>query len=168
MQLINLDNSYKESIWSIYKACRRKLDSLGIHQWTDLYPNTKLIEENINKDEIYGLVESNILVGVVSLENKQPEKYAYINWLYKSENVCVITRLAVDPKYQNKGYAKALLRLSEIKAFELGYDVIRLDSNSDNERNKRFYLNAEYILCDEMLPKDHKESYNYCFEKKLK
>ncbi len=56
---------------------------------------------------------------------------------------------------------------AEKETKSLGYDVIRLDSNSLNHRNKHFYENAGYRLCKKQIAKYHKDSNNYCFEKKL-
>ncbi len=167
MMISKATKEHIDTIFNIYQECRIHMDSQGIHQWTESYPHKQLIVDNINKGEIYILCENENIIGVISLEANQPGSYNTIDWNFDSTKICIIKRLAIAPSAQGKGYAKELMLFAEKETKSSGYEVIRLDSNSTNLRNKHFYENAGYRLCKKQIAKEHKDSKNYCFEKKI-
>lgn len=65
------------------------------------------------------------------------------------KSVLTMGPLCIHPDYQRKGYGKALLEYTFIKAAELGYDTIINFGNPDN------YVARGYKSC---------KKYNICFE----
>jgi ribosomal protein S18 acetylase RimI-like enzyme len=153
-----------DSILLITKACAKFMIEKDVFQWNEFYPNKSAFINDLDRDELYVLEEENKVIGCVVISTLMDNEYKPIEWLTKNENNIYIHRLAVNPKFQGKGYAQQLMNYSEHYAEEHHYNSIRLDTFSQNKRNQKFYetrgykrLGTIYFL---------KQSYHpfYCYE----
>lgn len=155
-----------DQILDLTKACGRHLNSLGIDQWDENYPDRKSLEADILKNQLFcHHNDAGIVNGIVVLNEDQDEEYKLIDWLTDElSRSLVVHRLAVHPSVQGQGIAKKLMDFAENYAVEHSYDSIRLDTFSKNERNQRFYLNRGYKNLGPVYLKYKKEHPYYCFE----
>ena len=78
-----------------------------------------------------------------------------------------VHRLAVDPKYQGKGYGIKLMDFIEENALKKGYKSIRLDTFSKNKRNINFYKKRGYLKIEDIYFPNQSIYPFYCLEKIL-
>lgn len=116
----------------------------NILQWTDSYPSLDVITSDIDNKELYELHDEDEILGVICLSLYQEPEYRTIDWLDKAENALIVHRLAISPLFQNKGLAKKLMTFAEERALEKGFDSIRLDAFSGNEKALRLYERLGY------------------------
>ncbi|MEJ6764469.1 MAG: GNAT family N-acetyltransferase, partial [Flavobacteriaceae bacterium] len=95
-----------DRIIEITKACAVFMISNKIFQWNEHYPNIETFEEDVLNQNLYVLEIKNELIGCLVISNKMDEFYSKVNWLTPNKNNLYLHRLAVDPDYQKKGYAK--------------------------------------------------------------
>ena len=133
-----------DRIFNIFKDCRKSMKIEDIFQWTESYPNFDVIANNIINKELYELHNEDEILGVICLNVYQEPQYETIDWLDKSGNALIIHRLAVSPLFQNKGFAKKLMAYAEEYALKTGFNSIRLDAFSGNEKALRLYEGLDY------------------------
>jgi len=117
----------------------------NIFQWTDNYPSFDIIATDISNKELYELYDEEEILGVICINTTQEPEYKTIDWLNKAGNPLIIHRLAINPLFQNKGLAKKLITFAEEYATEKGFDSIRLDAYSGNEKAISLYERLDYI-----------------------
>lgn len=153
-----------QKIMTITKACAQKMMEQGIYQWNEHYPNSLAFQEDVKRDEWYVLLEDETIIGCVTISTLKDEEYNDIDWLTKDGLNYYIHRLAVDPDYQGKGYARSLMNFSEGFAKEQGASSIRLDTFSQNTRNQRFYEARGYQKLGNIYFPKQSEYPFYCYE----
>lgn len=133
-----------KTIFALLSRCKENLIEQGIFQWDTEYPNIKYVENDITKGSLAKLNNSDQLIGVISFDDFQEPQYKTINWQINCESIAVIHRLAVDPLFQGKGFAKSLMSFAEKSISESNFQAIRLDAYSGNERVLGFYEKLGY------------------------
>ncbi len=144
---MNLEPATQQDINAVFlllSRCKDNLVEQGIFQWDDEYPNLGYVEHDISKGSLIKLTNNGQLVGIVSFDDIQEPEYIAVEWLNISEPIAVIHRLAVDPLFQGKGYAKVLMQFAEKSLFEAGFQSIRLDAYRGNEMLLGFYTKLGY------------------------
>jgi len=131
-------------IIDIFRECKKNMENENIFQWTDNYPNTNHILQNINDGSLFSLTQGDKCVGVITIDNFESPEYKSINWQDKNGKILVIHRLAVHPLSQKQGFAKEIMDFAENFAFNNGFTSIRLDAFRGNPRALKFYENRGY------------------------
>ncbi|HDZ05401.1 hypothetical protein LCGC14_0070480 [marine sediment metagenome] len=151
-------------ILSMTDACRIAMEANGIYQWTTAYPSKQAFEKDIERNELYVLLQDNEIVGCVVISLFMDEEYRSVNWLTENTNNYYIHRLGVHPKYQGKGFAQQLMAFAENFARENNALSVRLDTFSQNKRNQKFYEQRGYAkLGDIFFPKQSQHPF-HCYE----
>jgi ribosomal protein S18 acetylase RimI-like enzyme len=152
------------AVMDLVRDCISYMESQGIHQWDELYPNCKVFEKDLGKRLLYlAKEEEGQCLGMVTLHDYQPAEYALVKWQFVTDRFMVIHRLAVHPHFEGQGLAKRLMEFAEEKARDGGYEAIRLDAFTENPRalglyNRLGYRNAGTVTFRNRL--------FLCFEKK--
>tara|TARA_B110000914_G_scaffold96675_1_gene84890 strand:- start:90 stop:590 length:501 start_codon:yes stop_codon:yes gene_type:complete len=154
-----------DRIIEITKACAAFMISNKIFQWNEHYPNIETFENDVLKGNLYVLEIKNKLIGCLVISNKMDEFYSKVNWLTPNKNNLYLHRLAVDPDYQKKGYAKQLMSFSFEFAKANNIKSIRLDTFSGNPFNNVFYSNLGFEKLGEIYFRKQSDKPFYCFEK---
>jgi ribosomal protein S18 acetylase RimI-like enzyme len=155
-----------EEILAVYQRCKMKLESEGIRQWYEGYPNITVLRGDVDVGELFKYVFDGKIVAVLVLTGKQEKEYETVKWQRPEAKSLVVKRLAVEPDFQNKGIATELMKFSEDYAVRNGYTSIRLDAYSGNKAALDFYINRDYHEVGEVVfPK--RELPFKCFEKEL-
>lgn len=157
-----------DQILSITKACAVKMISENIFQWNEHYPNKKAFENDINRNELYVLLDSKKVIGCIVISSEKDEEYEKINWLTKDGTNYYIHRLAVHPNFQHKGKAKELMDFAEDYVKKNNALSVRLDTFSQNKRNQRFYENRGYQRLGNIHFPKQSEFPFYCYELDLR
>jgi ribosomal protein S18 acetylase RimI-like enzyme len=154
------------AITALYRACGKKMVEQDFDNWGDFYPPVALIQEDIESEVLFCLLEEDRLLGVIVLDEKQPEQYKSVQWQYPVATSLVVHRLAVAVEAQKKGYAKKLMKFAEEYALKNAYSTIRLDAYSINEGLLKFYRALGYQSTKETISLGAKWKHSFiCFEK---
>lgn len=124
-----------EDILHIIGGARTKLIERGIPQWQNGDgPSTEIVRKDIERGECY-VLEQDRVVGTAVLTAVLEEAYDRMTdgqWAEHADQYLSIHRVAIDPVWQGKGYAKYLIQSLLKKAEEKGYSDIRIDTHPKN------------------------------------
>ena len=151
-------------IMNIIKNSILQMESEGIYQWDDIYPNEETIIDDINSKTLYIYTDENIIKGFMVINRNQDEQYEALKWEYSSDKYLVIHRLCIDSHYQKKGIAKTLLEYADKYGKQNKYKSIRLDAFMQNMRACNMYEKASYRKVGIVT---FRKGDFYCFEKGL-
>lgn len=120
----------------------------------DIFDPRKFFYDDIVAKRLYILEENDYILGSFTMfEDTFGAKY--IDWLSKEVLPVYISRLAVNPKFREKGVGSLLLEYATSLAKEKGYGAIRLLVVDYNEPAIEFYskngfVKAEGVYYDEV------------------
>ncbi|WP_456422587.1 GNAT family N-acetyltransferase [Lutibacter sp.] len=156
-----------EPLYSITKSCAKQMIENGIFQWSEDYPSKKILQKDIDLQQIWKLEEQGTIIGIIVLTEIEDHEYKDVKWLTKNTNNLYIHRLAIKPEFQRKGYAQKLMNFAENYALKNNYSSIRLDTFSKNKRNQKFYKKRNYKKLETIYFYNQSKFPFYCFEKVL-
>jgi len=156
-----------DGIMKMIHNCANDLISKNIFQWNEKYPNRDIFLTDIEKKNLFIYKNNSGVIGCVALSYDKDIEYNDIKWLTKDDKNLYVHRLAVDPKYQNKGIGKLLMDFAENYARDNKLKSVRLDTFSKNERNNRFYKSRKYTQLDDVYFPNQSEFPFHCYEKIL-
>jgi len=154
-------------ILNIIKNCTNHMINNKIFQWNENYPSKGIFNTDIKKKNLYIIEHSKTIIGCVMKSMIQSEAYKNVNWKTENKKNLYVHRLAVDPKYQGKGFGIKLMNFVEENALKNNYLSIRLDTFSKNKRNVKFYKKRGYIKIEDIYFLNQSVYPFYCFEKIL-
>ena len=135
-----------DEIFLLYTNAIKTMDSQGIPQWDEIYPDKLILEEDIKKNQMYiGLKDERIAVCFV-LNEECDEEYKNGKWICSDSKYLIIHRLCVNPDFQNQGIAAKTMEYIENLAKDFGYNSIRLDCFTLNPYSKKLYDKAGYTV----------------------
>lgn len=153
-----------DEILRVTKACANHMIANGIFQWNELYPSKAAFENDVDLDQLWVIKDGKKVIGSIVITEVEDEEYHDIEWLTLNGNTVYIHRLAIHPLYQGQGLAQKLMTFAEQYATEKGYESVRLDTYSKNERNNVFYKKRGYQqLGDIYFPKQSEHPF-HCYE----
>ena len=152
-------------IIEITKACAVFMISNNIFQWNEHYPNIETFENDALNENLYVLEINKKLIGCLVISHEMDEFYMKVKWQTPNHNNIYLHRLAVDPSYQKKGYAKQLMNFSFEYAKVNSIKSIRLDTFSGNPFNNIFYSNLGFKKLGKIYFRKQSDKPFYCFEK---
>lgn len=153
-----------ELIYLLTKKCAANLIKKDIYQWNDYYPSLKVLQKDIELQQLWKLSFEGNLVGIIVITEIIDIEYDTVKWLTDNNANLYIHRLAVDPDYQGKGFAQKLMNFSENYAIENNYKSVRLDTFSQNKRNVQFYKKRGYHQLEDIYFLNQSEFPFHCFE----
>ncbi|MBT8234958.1 MAG: GNAT family N-acetyltransferase [Bacteroidia bacterium] len=146
------------------QACAREMIGRDIYQWNESYPSEEVLVRDIEKGQLYVLIETVEIIGIIALCTEIDEEYNSVEWLTQDSRNLYVHRLAVHPNYQGKGHARILMDFAEQYARDQKFVSIRLDTFSQNKRNQRFYEQRGYTrLGDVYFPTQSTYPF-HCYE----
>ena len=151
-------------ILSLTRACALHMSENGIEQWNEHYPSADVFREDIERGELYVLIQSTELIGTIVITSVMDKEYETVKWLTPNKNNIYIHRLAIDPDFQGRGYARQLMAFAEEVAREKQYISIRLDTFSQNPRNQKFYELRGYSKLEDVYFPMQSEFPFHCYE----
>ena len=143
--------SHAQEILQIFIDVTKWLRSMGILQWDFTYPDLNIIQKDIRTKSCLIVQIDKEIAAVVSLNQEQDAQYQNVKWKGGQEDIWVIHRLAVKPKFQNQGIATQFCQHLELLAKKEGGKALRLDAYSENPFSNKMYCKLGYHLMKDTL-----------------
>jgi ribosomal protein S18 acetylase RimI-like enzyme len=147
----------------IVRDCISLMESQGIHQWDDVYPDQTTLQSDIDTKTLWVARIAGNIAGMIALNEHQEKEYQQLSWQYNGR-ILVVHRLVVAPSYQRQKLAIRLMRFAEDYAAGKKYDAIRLDAFIQNPFAVGLYRRLEYSQSGTMK---FRKGQFYCFEKRI-
>jgi len=138
----------------------------GNLQWDESYPNETVFQRDIDLEQLWVAELGTAIAGVAAVTMDQEPDYAQVGWDI-DEPAIVVHRLAVDPAFRGLGAAGALMQKAEEIAIERGINVLRVDTNTQNEATQRLFPKLGYRLAGEIGLAFRPGLRFLCYEKRL-
>ena len=138
----------------------------GNRQWDDMYPNARVFENDVFREQLWIAEADGRLAGVIAITSEKEPEYAHVGWDFE-EPALVIHRLAVEPDFRGRGVALALMRKAEMLAYERGLHVLRTDTSADNLAAQGLFPRLGYTFSGEISIEFRPGVRVLCFEKRL-
>jgi ribosomal protein S18 acetylase RimI-like enzyme len=158
-----------EDVVAVMALVRRAVPLMrasGNLQWDDQYPNDEVFEKDVAQGQLWVAEIDGQIAGVAAITTGQEPEYAAVGWDI-NEAAIVVHRLAVDPAFRGKGIAAVLMLQAEVVAKERGIDVLRVDTNTQNEATQRLFPKLGYGLVGEISLGFRPGLRFRCYEKRL-
>lgn len=156
-------------IGEMFAECKEYLESRGILQWDEKYPNPEYFENAMQGEELFILKKGDSAIGVMVLDEWQATEWENANWSKTGGKPLILHSFCVDPSSQGGGYGSRMLQFAEDFAKDHGYSSLRLDTYSGNEGAVRFYEKRGYRQTGKVFMNGKPEGHELyvCFEKLL-
>jgi ribosomal protein S18 acetylase RimI-like enzyme len=148
----------------VVRAATRHMDSRGIHQWDEIYPDGLTLSEDIRKGHMWVMEVDGQIAGLISIDNEQPTEYRNVSWRYHGQAV-VIHRLTIHPGHQRQGLASRMMEFAEDIAEKHGCAAIRLDAYTQNPAATALYERLGYEKAGTVR---FRKGDFFCFEKPVR
>ena len=152
-------------IIEITKSCAAFMISQNIFQWNEHYPNIEIFENDVKNENLYVLELNQKIIGCIVISSFMDDFYSKVKWTTPNDKNMYLHRLAIDPDYQKKGYAKQLMNFSFDFAGKNNIVSIRLDTFSGNPYNNIFYAKLGFKKLGKIYFRKQSDKPFYCFEK---
>jgi len=120
------------------------MEQNGLFNWSNGYPSTHEIDNDIDQNALYVLKDSEYTIGAITLLDLVLPEYKEQLKISGNERCLTVKRLAVDPGFQRQGFAGELMEFAEIHAKANQFDFIRLDAYIQNVSALNFYRKRGY------------------------
>lgn len=142
------------------------MQATGNFQWDSQYPNETVFRRDIEQHQLWVAELDGRPAGLAALTTEQELEYAQVGW--NLNEVAVVThRLAVDPQFQGRGVATALLEQAEKLAVERGIFRLLIDTGAENRVTQRLFPKLGYQYAGEISLALRDGLRVYCYEKRL-
>lgn len=138
----------------------------GNLQWDDKYPNPQVFEQDIQDGQLWIAEIDGEIAGVSAITTEQYPEYAQVG-LDINEEAIVTHRLAVNPRFQGRGIAAALMQQAEDVAIARNIPLLRVDTNSQNQATQKLFPKVGYEYKGEITLQFRPGLKFVCFEKRL-
>lgn len=118
----------------IIKQAQEYFKNQNIDQWQDGYPNEDSLKGDISNGESYVLLFEGEIVATAAISFRGEVTYNKIydgEWLSNGK-YAVVHRVAVGDGYKGQGISHKIIKFSEEKCRENGYNSIKIDTHDDN------------------------------------
>ena len=134
--------------------------------WSEAYPSEEVLKNDIQTGSMFLLLsETDLLLGVVSVNETCDVHYRQVNWQTPAPT-WYMHRLFVNPLNRGEHLGAELISRVESEARNRAYRSIRFDSCTSNYPAHRLYERCGYLRCGE-IPLTGKPGTYYAFEKSL-
>lgn len=163
-QIILAQQSHLPRIHKIIMDAQAFLKRQGIDQWQNGYPDTTLLEKDIQVKQSYLWInaDSEILATLVIRMDEEPT-YQKIEgkWLTQNPNYGVIHRLAVNTDIRQKGCAQNVIKAAE-ELCKLHKKIsMRIDTHKQNKIMQHILKKGGYTYCGIIYVEDGSPRYAY-------
>ncbi len=138
----------------------------GNLQWDDVYPNAEVFCCDVQLEQLWVAELEGHIAGVAAITIDQEPAYAAVGWDI-NELAIVVHRLAVDPAFQGRGVAVALMQQAEVVARQRGTRILRVDTNTNNAATQRMFPKLGYQFAGEISLPFRPGLRFLCYEKRL-
>lgn len=133
------------------KDAQHFLAAQNINQWQDNYPNTEVIDRDINNRESFVITTDKgktIATSMFTINGESTYNFIKGNWITKNNTKYgVIHRIAVSNNARNKGVAKFIFNVFETRLQKMEFTSLRIDTHKDNHIMQQLLQNLGYVYC---------------------
>lgn len=114
----------------------------------EIYPTKKTAEDALEDDSLFVMRIEDKVVAAAIINQLQPSGYNEVDWKFTAneDKVGVLHTLVVHPSCINLGLGKKFVSYFEKYCKELGYEVVRLDTQTKNIKPLKLYPKLGYTL----------------------
>lgn len=154
-------------IGEMFADCKEYLESRGILQWDEKYPNHEYFENVMEGEELFVMKKGEATIGVMVLDEWQAPEWENADWTDTDGKPLVIHSFCIDPAAQGGGFGSRMLQFAEDFARDHGYAALRLDTYSGNKGAIGFYDKRNYKQTGTVKMEGKPEGHELyvCFEK---
>ena len=139
-------------IMIIINGAKNYLASLNIDQWQNGYPNAAQVENDINKNESYVVIndENQIMATSMFTFKKEPTYKELIggNWLIdENKPYGVIHRMAIKKEFRKLGLATFIFHEFHLQLLENKIQSLKIDTHEDNLGMQSLIKKLGYKYC---------------------
>ena len=131
------------ALLDFYQLVINETEDMPVHaHWVyGQHPTEDMIANYVRQGNMYCLEDGTDMIAAVAVTPFQTEDYHGIGWqiALKDDEVAVVHILAVNPRFQNRGCAKAIMREVISLAHSKGLKAVRLDALACNTPAHRLY-----------------------------
>ena len=125
------------ALYDFYRERVADMRAHGDEQWDDEYP-AMMVQPNVEAGEVYVEEEDGRLRATVTLGTEPDPEFEHLPWIPAASTV-YIQRLAVGPRFQGQGLAKAMMDFGLRHAQKTGAETLRLYVSPENVAAYRLY-----------------------------
>ena len=123
----------------------REQDDPSFPHWKKgIHPSDEMIQDSIDKGNLYVLVDDGEIVACVIANDEKVEGYADAPWQIDSDDVIVLHVLAVHPNHRGKGLARKLVENVIEQERKAGKKALRLDVIKNNTTAEKLYQKLDF------------------------
>ena len=123
----------------------REQDDPSFPHWKKgIHPSDEMIQDSIDKGNLYVLVDDGEIVACVIANDEKVEGYADAPWQIDSDDVIVLHVLAVHPNHRGKGLARKLVENVIEQERKAGKKALRLDVIENNTTAEKLYQKLDF------------------------
>jgi ribosomal protein S18 acetylase RimI-like enzyme len=166
--MVNIRPAHASDLERIAQLLPRVVSSMqadGNDQWQADYPKPEDYARDVEQGRLWVIIQSGRMAGTVCINDVTFPEYDAIPWTLTGPYL-TIHRLAVDPDFRRRGFARALLTFAEEQARALGMTHMRLDTYSLNLPMQKLLLSAGYEKRGEFFFPSRSNPF-YAYEKAL-
>ena len=126
----------------------REQDDPSFPHWKKgIHPSDEIIQDSIDKEELYVLADSDEIAACVIANGEKVDGYSDAPWQIDSDEIIVLHVLAVHPDYRGRGLALRLVENVIELERKAGKKALRLDVIENNTTAEKLYqkLGFQYI-----------------------
>lgn len=156
MEIIVADKTKLIEVLFVIRECSQQLIEKGVKYWNNSVADYHEISNDIANQNVFLLVVNKVTVGTVTIK---PNK--------KDPKINIISRLAIFPHFQKRGYATEILKFAENYSKDKGAKTIVGTTPIDDEALTQLLQEHGYIN-QGVDGEVHEEFIRIKFEKQLK
>lgn len=152
-----------DKILNIIKKAQNYMHGEGIPQWTNGYPNSDTIKEDINNGYSYVLEENQkiYVTGSVNFEGEETYDNIYEGEWLTHDKYAVIHRIAIDMDYKSSGMSTEFLKEVETLSKKKNIYSIKIDTHRKNKSMQKFLKKNGFKYCGIIYITDGSERFAY-------
>lgn len=121
-------------IMDIIKQAQAYFKEQGIDQWQNNYPNEEVINNDIENDDSYVMLDNNNIIATTVISFAKEKSYENIldgKWI-TNDDYGVIHRIAVDNTQKGKGLSHKIIKYAEEVCKQNDIHSIKVDTHEQN------------------------------------
>lgn len=126
MKITQAKKNDLNEISQLFESAKKQMEQSNIYQWTQVYPNEKMIQLDIENHRLFKLINKNQIITVATLDCQDQKNF-------------VIRRIATEPDHLSNGYASLLLGDIINKVKEKKGKHIYSSTNHTNVKIQHFF-----------------------------
>lgn len=153
--------NHLNEVLEIIRGTSKWLKDMGIHQWSENFPVSRL-EKEVSKGELFVLLGNDQkVIGTLSLSKVRSEY-----WPDDESIALYLSRLAISREYSGQNLGNKILNWTKEYSKQEGFELLRLDCDKTNPFLPGFYRKYGFALIGEAYYPSWKMTFDL-FEMKL-